>query len=39
MKRKRNECESRFCKAHKENEMVDVKNKVCEFDGCSIRSG
>ena len=29
------ETKARFCNAHKEVDMVDVKNKVCEYDGCS----
>ncbi len=28
---------ARFCKAHKLSNMVDVKNKVCEFESCTTR--
>jgi hypothetical protein len=33
----RGETKGRFCKEHKEPNMVDVKNKTCEADGCTIR--
>ena len=28
----------RFCAAHKTAEMVDVKNKTCEHEGCQVRA-
>ena len=34
---KRGETKGRFCSEHKEPNMVNVKDKTCEIDGCEIQ--